>query len=192
VSTNERRIHAIVIAVVLGVELALGLRASDAHALGLATGGAALTLLLASLACSPIARVTTPEWSVALRSARRRLGIASAVVAAAHACLALPSYVTPLTLTPIATLPWLRHGAIALSILAALAITSFPRLTGVLRVRAWSALHRLAYVAAILGALHALAVPFGSVRIGLLALAIVAVLLAVRICLSFVRPRARD
>jgi sulfoxide reductase heme-binding subunit YedZ len=189
VTAHERRIHAIVIAVVLGVELALGLHASASHAVGIATGGAALTLLLSSLVCSPIAIVASPVWSVALRSARRRLGIASAIVAALHASLALPAYVEPLTLAPIATLPWLRHGALALAILLAMLATSFPRLTAALRVRAWSALHRLGYAAALLGSLHALAVPFGSVRVGVLALSIVAIALAVRICLLILRPR---
>ena len=189
-SAREKRVFAVAVAVSIGVGLAVGMRGAS-RALGLGTGGAALTLLIASLACSPLALLTTPAWSVALRAARRRLGITSALVALAHASLALSRYLAPLTLGPVGALAWLRHGALALAILLALLTTSFPRVTAALRVRAWSALHRLVYPAALLASLHALAVPFGSVRVGILALSAVATLLVVRICLAVARLRSR-
>lgn len=169
-SANERRLLLGALLTSALVGLGLGAFASAGHGIARATGAAAITLLMTSLAMSPLARLLPAVWAVACRAARRRIGIAAALVALVHACLALPSYLAPLTLGPIASLPWLRHGAIALSILLVLLVTSFPALHRPLRVRAWSALHRLAYVAALFAALHALAVPFGSVRLGIAAL----------------------
>jgi sulfoxide reductase heme-binding subunit YedZ len=144
------------------------------------TGVAALTLLCASLALSPVASVVPAAGAVACRAARRKLGIASALFATIHACWALPRYLDPLVLEPIARVPWLRQGAIALAILVVLALTSFAPIQRALRVRAWSSLHRLVYVAGLLASIHAIAVPFGSVRVGIAALALTALFLLVR------------
>lgn len=178
--SNERRIVTLALALAALVAVVLGALALPGHGLTRATGAAAITLLLVALAASPIARLVPPVWAVPLRGARRRVGIASALVAAGHAVLALASYLSPLALGPLLALPWLRHGAIALAILVALLLTSFPVLQRALRVRAWSALHRLAYVAGVFGALHAAGVPFGSVYVGLTALSLLAILLLAR------------
>lgn len=157
------------------------------------TGGAAITLLLGSLVMSPTALVVSAPQAVACRAARRTLGIASATVAIVHALFALPHYLDPLVLEPIATVPWLRHGALALGILVTLALTSFAAVQRVLRVRAWSALHRLVYPAAILACFHVLAVPFGSVRLGIAASVLTSILLLVRpLAQALRRPRARS
>jgi len=160
--------------------------ASSDHWLARATGAAAITLLLASISTSPIASHVPAAWSVALRSARRRLGIAAACVASVHALLAASAYLVPITLAPFGALAWLRHGAIALAILIVLGITSFPAVARALRIRAWSSLHRLAYVAVIFASLHLLAVPFAGVRWGLLALGVAALSLGARLI-----PRSR-
>lgn len=167
----------------------LAMTASPGHGLAGATGGAAITLLFSSLAMSPIARIAPAAIAMKARAARRLLGIASASVALAHAALALPTYLDPLTLAPFVGLPWLRDGALALFILVTLLVTSFPVLQRALRVRAWSALHRLAYLAAIFGSLHALGVPFGGVRVGLAACTATAVLLIARPLSLAVRRR---
>ncbi len=171
------------------VALLLATTASPGHALARATGGAAIALLFFSLAMSPLARLAAPELAVKARVARRQLGIASASVAIAHAALALPTYVAPLTLAPFVGLPWLRDGALALSILVTLLVTSFPVLQRALRVRAWSALHRLAYLAAIFASFHALGVPFGGAGVGLAACTVTVVLLIARPLSLAVRRR---
>jgi DMSO/TMAO reductase YedYZ heme-binding membrane subunit len=58
-----------------------------------------------------------------------------------------------------------------------------------LRVRAWSALHRLAYFAAILASAHALAVPFGGTGVGLAACTMTLVVLVARPLTLLVRRR---
>ena len=182
-SGRERRIFGGVVAASLVVALLLGSVARG-------TGGAAITLLLGSLAMSPLSRVLPPAWALASRTVRRRLGIASAGVAVGHALFAFPTYLDPLVLGPITALPWLRHGFLALGILCALLVTSFPVLQRALRVKAWSSLHRLAYVAAALASLHALAVPFGSIRLGIVSLSVTALLLVARPLTWALRRRA--
>jgi sulfoxide reductase heme-binding subunit YedZ len=187
--TRERRLAlaAVVIASILATRWALA--ASPGHGLARATGGAALVLLLCSLTMSPLSRLVSPAWAMACRGARRTIGIACAIVALTHAALAWSSYLQPLALGPILALPWLRHGALALVILVTLLVTSFPVLQRALRVRAWSALHRLAYFAAIFASLHALGAPFGSTEIGLAACTMTLVLLILRPLTLLVRRR---
>lgn len=177
------------------VASALALSALAAIALGdvaRGTGAAALTLLLASLAMSPVALVVSAPVAVACRAARRKIGVASAAVALAHASWALYRYVDPFVLDPIARLPWLRQGALALAILLALALTSFAPVQRALRIRAWSALHRLVYAAAILAAGHVLGVPFGSVKLGIAAVLLTCASLAARPLALALRRRARS
>jgi sulfoxide reductase heme-binding subunit YedZ len=151
-----------------------------------ATGGVAITLLLTSLGCSPVAALLSarlPVLAVALRRTRRWLGIATAVAALVHAAFGAYGYLGNIgleALEAIVATAWLRHGALALALLLALGLTSFPAITRLLRVRAWSALHRAVYVAAVLAGLHATAAPFGDVGGGLFALAVVFVLLVGR------------
>jgi DMSO/TMAO reductase YedYZ heme-binding membrane subunit len=187
--TRERRVvlAAFVIAIMAATRWALVAR--PGHALAVWTGGATLVLLLCSLAVSPLSRVVAPAWAIACRAARRTIGIACAIVALGHAALAWSSYLQPLALAPILALPWLRHGALALLILVTLLVTSFPMLQRALRVRAWSALHRLAYFAAIFASLHALGSPFGSTEVGLAACTTTLVLLIARPLTLLVRRR---
>ncbi len=163
--------------------------ARPGHGLARGTGTVAIVLLLLALASSPAAPWLAPARAVALRVGRRRVGIAAALVALGHACIALSSYVSPLVLSPIAAVPWLRHGALALGILAALLLTSFAAVQRALRVRAWSALHRLVYAAAILASLHALGVPFGSGLPGAAALLVTALSLLARPASRLARRR---
>lgn len=190
-SEAERRVSAIAAALAIGVALALASTAPSDHALARATGGAAISLLLASLACSSLASLASPAWALGLRAARRRVGIASALVASLHAAIAFSNYVVPMQLGPILALPWLRQGALALAISWVLAATSFPIVQRVLRVRAWSALHRLVYPAVLLAAAHVLTEPFGSARFGTLVVALTGFLLAVRMFRVFLRRRVR-
>jgi len=189
--TRARDIVFVGLALSGAVALGLALTAGAGHAIARATGGAAITLLSISLAMSPIAQLVSAPSAVACRAARRTLGIASATVALAHALWALPTYLAPLTLSPIGALPWLRQGALALLLLLSLLVTSFPVLQRALAVRAWSALHRLAYLAAILASLHALGVPFGSSTVGIAACTATVVVLLARPLVLVLRRRPR-
>lgn len=185
--SRERRVLAL--ALVLAVGLG-GLGASG----GLArfTGIVALATLVLTLLASPLGRLTRGEWGLALRAARRPLGISSALVALAHASLALAAYLPSWSLAPIARLPWMRHGALALTLLAPLLVTSFPAAQRALRVRAWSALHRLAYAAAVLGCLHSVEVPYGNPTLGLALTLILGLSLLARPLLGLLRKRSPE
>lgn len=148
-----------------------------------ASGWAPAVVLALSLAVTPCAGLVRRVRGVAPRRAsslRRALGIIAASLALVHAIVALNVYVPRPWVAVIRGVPWLSSGALALVVLVALLITSFPSLTRALRVRAWKPLHRLAYVAAALVAHHLALGPFAP-RIGVVAWAgVVAVVLALR------------
>ncbi len=140
-----------------------------------AIGWTALGALACALSASPVARIARfvrPRHTFPLRlgPTRRALGISAAVLALAHATLAL---VGPLDGAWGAVLSWayLRAGLVALTVLAALLATSFPRVVRALRVRLWKPLHRLAYVAAALVLVHLVLSPFAprAITLGLFA-----------------------
>ena len=95
---------------------------------------------------------------------RRAFGIVSAWLAAVHGTWAFLIYLDA-SWQAVAYWPYLRAGAVALAILLALLLTSFPRWVRALRIRLWKSLHRLVYVAAILVFQHLLLAPFASKRI---------------------------
>lgn len=117
-------------------------------------GETALRLLLASLALTPLRILFGISWPVTLR---RLLGL----FAFFHLCLhfavwiVLDHFFDWRTMgDDIVKRPWITVGVTALLLLAPLAATSttgmIKRLGGV----AWRRLHRLVYVAAVLGVLH--------------------------------------
>ena len=121
-----------------------------------ATGWTAAALLAASLAVTPLtSRRRRERW-------RRGLGVGAAVAALAHGSLALAG---PLRDAWPAALTWpsYRAGAVALGILTVLLVTSFPSVVRRFRLRVWKPIHRLAYVAVLLVALHVLRSPFAEV-----------------------------
>ncbi|MFO0684585.1 MAG: ferric reductase-like transmembrane domain-containing protein [Sandaracinus sp.] len=185
-------------ALALGLALAgaLGLLASIGagadHAALRFTGVFALASLVLTLLATPIGLLVGGERGLALRAARRGLGIGSAVAALAHASLAVAAYLPSWSFAPLARLPWMRHGALAVALLLPLLVTSFPAVQRALRVRAWSALHRLAYAAGLLGCLHSVEVPYGNPTLGLVAAAIVALSLLARVLLPLRRRRSPD
>jgi methionine sulfoxide reductase heme-binding subunit len=187
-------------ALALAVGIGGALEVSPEHRLMSGTGGLAITLLLSSLACSPAATLLagrSAATAVALRRARRWLGLSATLAAAVHASLATWGYLGLVALGPFLSVHWIRHGALALLVLGALSLTSFPPVTRTLRVRAWSALHRWVYLAALLAGLHALGTPFGDVGAGVFALATTLTLLVARpiaaaVALRRARPPSVD
>jgi len=127
-----------------------------------ASGWIALGALGLAVVMSPIARVAPRRIPGALFPAlRRAFGITSASAALVHATLAVAGYLKG-SLAAVTELPHLRSGLVALAILSALLVTSFPPIVTALRFRPWKELHRLAYVAAFFVLLHTLSSPFGS------------------------------
>jgi DMSO/TMAO reductase YedYZ heme-binding membrane subunit len=126
-----------------------------------ASGWCATALLLLALCASPIGRIARRAGRPADRgvaASRRALGIAAAAVATVHGALALSTYLAG-ALGHVLDFVWVRAGMIAWSVLAALWLTSYPRVVRALRVKLWKPLHRLAYVAALFALQHAILAP---------------------------------
>ena len=117
-------------------------------------GDWALRLLLASLAMTPLRLLFGLSWPLTLR---RLLGLFAFAYVVLHfgVWIVLDHFFDWRTMgEDIAKRPWITVGVAALALLTPLAATSttgmIKRLGGV----AWRRLHRLAYVAAVLGCLH--------------------------------------
>jgi sulfoxide reductase heme-binding subunit YedZ len=118
------------------------------------TGLFALVLLLASLACTPLRLVFKWSWPARVR---RTLGLLAFTHATAHFLvyavldqgLALGTL-----LEDVGKRPFITVGFLALLLLVPLAVTSTRRWVRRLGFPRWQRLHRLAYVAAVLGVVH--------------------------------------
>lgn len=118
------------------------------------TGLLALVLLLASLACTPLRLVFQWTWPARVR---RTLGLLAFTYVAAHFLvyavldqgLALGAIVED-----IGKRPFITVGFLALVLLVPLAVTSTKAWVRRLGFPRWQRLHRLAYVAAVLGVVH--------------------------------------
>jgi sulfoxide reductase heme-binding subunit YedZ len=117
-------------------------------------GETALILLLASLTVTPLRIVFGLGWPLTLR---RLLGL----FAFFHVCLHFAVWVVldhffdwRTMADDVVKRPWITVGVLALALLAPLAATSTTGMIRRLGGAAWRRLHRLAYVAALLGVLH--------------------------------------
>ena len=149
------------------------------------TAWCALGALALALCASPVGAVLVRLEKAsprAVAAARRALGISAAALATLHAGLALSTWLADAWHLAL-ELAWVRSGVLAWAILAALWLTSFPRVVAALRVKLWKPLHRLAYVALALAVHHALLSPLAPrapvlalgatvVAVGLLRLAV--------------------
>ena len=120
----------------------------------LRTGLAALVLLFCSLAVTPLRRWT---GIVELATLRRMLGLWAFAYAALHAGLyfVFDQELDPtLIAADVLKHPWVTVGFAAFVLLLPLAATSTEAMIRRLGGARWRALHRLAYVVAILGVLH--------------------------------------
>ncbi len=114
----------------------------------------ALALLLATLACTPIKRLSGLSWPLRVR---RMLGL----FAFAYATIHLSIYVfldqgldLAAIFEDVSKRKFITAGALAFVLLVPLAVTSTKGWLVRLGTRRWRTLHRLVYAAAILGALH--------------------------------------
>ncbi|HPF61567.1 MAG: sulfoxide reductase heme-binding subunit YedZ [Gemmatimonadetes bacterium] len=155
--------------------------ANPAEALEHATGFTALWFLLASLAATPLRRLS---GLAALTQLRKPLGLWAFVYALVHlGCYLVfdQSLLWGEIGHDILERPYITVGFAAFVILLALAATSPVRIMKRLGGRRWQALHRLVYVAAALGVLHFLWLVKRDLTEPLIAAAVLVVLLAARV-----------
>jgi sulfoxide reductase heme-binding subunit YedZ len=168
-------------AVWLGVDALRGnLTADPIEEITHRTGWWAITLLMVTLAVTPIRRLT--GWNQAVRL-RRMLGLFAFFYVALH----LLTYVVldlffafDILLEDVVERPYITVGFAAFLILLALAVTStrgWIRRLG----RRWQRLHRLVYVAALLGVIHFYWQVKADTREPLVYAGILALLLAARL-----------
>jgi methionine sulfoxide reductase heme-binding subunit len=149
-----------------------------------------LVWLMVSLAMTPLMLLTGWTWPIALR---RLLGL----VAFAYVCLHFGVYLGVDQFFDFAEIgrdivqrPFITVGFAALVLLVPLAITSTSGMLKRLGARRWKRLHRLVYVAAMLGVVHFLWRVKSDRRQPLLFAAILAVLLGIRL-VAALRRRGR-
>ncbi len=114
----------------------------------------ALVFLWASLACTPIKIATGGKWPIRLR---KTLGLAAFFCALAHfsVYVVLDQQVAfGQLLRDVATRPFIAVGLAALVTMLPLALTSTKRALQRMGPKRWQRLHRLSYLAAVLGATH--------------------------------------
>ncbi len=140
-----------------------------------------LRILLASLAMTPIRILTGQAWPVTLR---RLLGLFAFAYVTLHfsVWIVLDFFFDwELMAADIVKRPFITVGVTALVLLAPLAATSTAGMIKRLGARRWRRLHRLVYVAAVLGVLHYLWLAKVGVRMPWIYVAVLAVLLGVRV-----------
>ena len=166
-----------------------GLGTDPVAAITHTTGDWALRLLLATLAMTPLRRLLGAPWPIRFR---RLLGL----YAFFYACLHFATYLVldlggywAQIFADIAKRPYITVGFTAWLLLLPLAITStkgWIRRLG----RRWGQLHRLVYVAAVLGVLHFVWLVKSDLREPLIYAAVLALLLGMRVWWWRSRPAA--
>ena len=155
------------------------------------TGLLALVLLLASLACTPLRLVFKWTWPARIR---RTLGLLAFTYAASHFLVyAVLDQGLKLgaILEDIGKRPFITVGFTALVLLVPLAVTSTNRWVRRLGFPRWQRLHKLAYVAAVLGVVHFVWRVKKDLTEPLVYAAVLAVLFAIRAAEALRKRRAR-
>jgi sulfoxide reductase heme-binding subunit YedZ len=153
-------------------------------------GYLALTFLTASLLCTPLKILTGWSWGIRLR---RMLGLLAFLYASLHfltyfvvdQSLNLQSVIEDITKRR-----FILVGFLALVILIPLAVTSTNNMVRRIGFVRWKRLHRLAYVAGCLGAIHFIWRVKADLREPLIFAGIIAIALALR-AVDSLRTRAK-
>ena len=151
------------------------------------TGMLALIFLVGSLAITPLSRVTGWYWLVLFR---RTIGLYAffhtllhlAIFFVGDRALSVRSTVSEMVLRP-----YLIVGTMALLLMVPLAMTSTNGMIRRLGAKRWKALHRLAYLSAILGVTHYYMLVKADVTRPVIFAIVLAVLLAARPAYSIIR-----
>lgn len=119
----------------------------------LQTGVLTLALLVLSLACTPLRRVSGWTWTARVR---RPLGLLAFGYGVLHFLIYLADhgFSPSVLLADVVKRPFITSGFAALALLVPLALTSTAVSVRRLGFVRWRRLHRLSYAAAALGALH--------------------------------------
>jgi sulfoxide reductase heme-binding subunit YedZ len=147
----------------------------------------ALVLLLTSLACTPIKVVSGWNWPLRLR---RMLGLEAFLYATLHFSMYIAvdqSFDFGEIWKDIVKRKFMTIGFAAFVLLIPLAVTSTNKMVKRLGFPRWKRLHRLAYVAAILGVIHFVWRVKSDLRQPLIFAFVLAVLLLVRV-VDWLRP----
>ena len=165
------------------------LGANPQNFLILTTGMMTLVFLMLTMAVTPLRKVTGWNWLIQIR---RMLGL----YAFFYGCLHFLCFFSldrgfniSSTLTEMVKRKYLIIGSIALLIMLPLAFTSTNAMIKWMGGKRWRALHRLAYVAAISGAIHYYMQAKADVRQPLVFAAVLAVLLGWRLVDYWQRPK---
>lgn len=145
---------ALVPLVVMVWRLSAGLYADPIAQLMNQTGFIGLILLIASLACTPLKLVC--NWTGAMRL-RKALGLLSFGYICLHFLIYFGAdqfFNVAAVLDDIVKRPFITVGSAAFSLLIPLAFTSTTNAIRKMGAKKWQALHKLAYVAGILGIIH--------------------------------------
>ena len=152
------------------------------------TGMLTLVFLLISLAVSPLRRITGANWLIKFR---RMLGLFAFFYGSLH----LLTYVAfdrflHFTTIPADILkrPFIAVGMTALFLMLPLAVTSTDAMVKRLGGKNWALLHRVVYVAGVLGVLHYYMLVKSDVRLPLTFAFVLAVLLAFRVLMKYYKP----
>jgi sulfoxide reductase heme-binding subunit YedZ len=152
----------------------------------------ALVFLVASLACSPLKALTGWTWPIRVR---KTLGLYAFFYASLH----LSTYAGIDQLLDLRAIgkdlaerPFILVGFAAFLLLVPLAVTSTARMLKRLGFARWKRLHRLSYVAAVLGVVHFFLRVKKDVTEPAVYGAVLAVLFAVRIGAAIKERRARS
>lgn len=146
-------------------------------------GMLALIFLLASLACTPLKLITGWSWPLRLR---RMLGLFAFFYALLHFCIYLVGQsgaaagIFRSLVADVTERPFIAVGFLALVILTPLALTSTGGMVRRLGAKRWQTLHRMSYVAAMLGVVHFIMRVKADLREPLIYAGILIVLLLIR------------
>jgi glycine betaine catabolism B len=154
------------------------------------TGLCALLFLLLSLAITPLQKMTGKPVLVATR---RGLGLYAFFYLLAHFAIFFlldRGGRVGSTIHEIVTRRYLQLGTIALVLLVPLAVTSTDAMISRLGPRRWKRLHRLVYVASILGAVHYLLLVKADLRQPIAFAAVLFLLLGYRVVARYLEWRA--
>ncbi len=154
----------------------------------LTTGMMTLIFLTLTMAVTPVRKVFGLNWVIQLR---RMLGLYAFFYGCLHFLCFYSldrAFSISSTLHEIVVRKYIWFGMTALLVMVPLALTSTNAMIKRLGGKRWRALHRLAYVAAIAGAIHFYMQVKADVRLPLVFIAVLAVLLGYRV-VNYLRNR---
>jgi sulfoxide reductase heme-binding subunit YedZ len=155
----------------------------------LTTGMMTLIFLTLTMAVTPVRKVFGLNWVIQLR---RMLGLYAFFYGCLHFLCFYSldrAFSISSTLHEIVARKYIWFGMTALLVMVPLAITSTNAMIKRLGGKRWRALHRLAYVAAIAGAIHFYMQVKADVRLPLVFIAVLAILLGYRLVVYWRQPK---